>query len=122
MALAAAGTAQLGHDPHATWYWRFRLLQAEGLSQQSRTKEAEALLADPVPGGLESGQLEGRRLVDQAALKSGVEAEKLLQRGRSLPLSLKLETYQGPLLTVQASSWEFPEQTSSRNRYGQQHG
>jgi hypothetical protein len=49
-------------------------------------------------------------------------SEKLLQRGRSLPLSLKLETYQGPLLTVQASSWEFPEQTSSRNRYGQQHG
>ncbi|HMC61090.1 MAG TPA: hypothetical protein VKJ01_18010, partial [Candidatus Solibacter sp.] len=76
--------ASLFTDRRSPWYWKFRLFEAEILIAQGKMVAAEALLKDAVPLRFESGQLEVRRLVDQAILRADRkdEAKALLERAR----------------------------------------
>ena len=77
--------AALWTDRRSPWFWKFRLLDAEILTAQGKAAEAAALLNDAVPPGPELGQLEVRRLVDQATLKADRkdEANAILERARN---------------------------------------
>lgn len=89
-----------------SWFWRFRLLQAESLLGQAKLQEASALLQDPIPGSLESGQLEVRRLIDQAdaCSKSGrrPQAIEILERTRPMAtdpdLQIRIDVLEGGIL------------------------
>src|SRR5947209_4805241 len=97
--LAAANAARYRSRPASLWFWKFRLLQAEALTGQNRTKEANALLADPVPPVPELSQMEVRRLIDQAALRSGAEAAGILARARAAvidpELAIRIKLFEG---------------------------
>jgi CHAT domain-containing protein len=76
-ATASGGAAHWSGDPKSPWYWKFRLLNAEVLNAQSKTKEAENLLRHPVPPIPALAQLEVRRLIDLAAASPRESAEML---------------------------------------------
>jgi CHAT domain-containing protein len=80
---ASAGAARWKNDANSPWFWKFRLLQAEALTAESKSKDAAALLNQPVPAGPGLSQLEVRRLIDKAGLLPRAEALKLLQQARA---------------------------------------
>ena len=65
---ASASGARWNNDRTSPWFWKFRLLQAEALTLESKNKDAADLLSDPVPARAELSQLEVRRLIDKEAL------------------------------------------------------
>jgi CHAT domain-containing protein len=71
-------------DRNSPWFWRFRLLAAETLTSQSKFREADQLLRDPVPDKPELEQLEFRHLIDQAGLRRGNDAAMILERARKI--------------------------------------
>jgi CHAT domain-containing protein len=86
-----------------SWYWKIRLLKAEALTVQSKTVEAAALIKDPIPGGPDSSQLEVRRLIDLATLRTQRtdEANQYLARARATvsdpELSIRVKLIEGIL-------------------------
>src|SRR5205085_10537378 len=95
---ASAGTKRWGADRKSPWFWKFQLLRAEALTVQGKAREADELLKQPVPGP-ELDQLELRRLVDRAALRSGSDASEILQRARASvadpELAIRVKLYEG---------------------------
>lgn len=91
IAYASASGARWKGDQTSPWFWRFRLLQAEALSAESRSKEAAGLLHGPVPARAELSQLEVRRLIDQANLLPKAEAARLLRQARAAVTDPELE-------------------------------
>lgn len=90
------------HRGDALWFRKFSLLRAEALLAQANTKEASALLKEPVPASLESNQLELRRNMDQAdaCSKSGQlqQALSILIRVRPLAIDPELQLRMDVLL------------------------
>src|ERR1035437_9239622 len=93
----AAETARRNSDrmrggPDVVSFWKFRLLEAEALTAQSRNREAETLLADPLSHRPELAQLEVRRLIDLANLPGHRrQAADLLRQGRQRVADPELE-------------------------------
>src|SRR5947209_1052524 len=68
----AACTRNAGwRRPDSAWYWKFRLLQAEVLTTQSKDSDALKIVAQPLPARPELKELEARRLIDLASLRQG---------------------------------------------------
>ena len=58
----AACTRNAGwRRPDSAWYWKFRLLQAEVLTTQSKDSDALKIVAQPLPARPELKELEARR-------------------------------------------------------------
>lgn len=122
---ASAGVARYGADPHSAWGWRFRLLEAEALSVQSRTTEAEALLHTPVPAGADLSQLEVRRLVDRTSVVAARERPVLLAQARAAAtdpeLQIRIKVLEGAVLLTtspDAGQTQFREALAMAERAG----
>jgi CHAT domain-containing protein len=75
-------------DRQSPWFWKFRLLEAEVLIDQSKGDQAASLLTESVPSEPQLSQLEQRRLIDLAYLKSrrksdAAEAVRILNQARA---------------------------------------
>jgi CHAT domain-containing protein len=74
------------------WYWRYRLLEAEALIQQSRYADVDVLLRDAIPStpGLADERL--RLLVDRATVQINRrrDAADIIGAARQLPASAEL--------------------------------
>jgi CHAT domain-containing protein len=87
------------------WHWKFRLLEAEALTVQSRNRDAEKLLLDPVPASDRLTQLEVRRLIDLANLPSHrAESAQLLDRAQKAvsdpDLAIRIQLSRGSLAMI----------------------
>jgi CHAT domain-containing protein len=87
---AASNSARWKHDPNSPWFWKFRLLEAEVLAAESKDKEAEKLVSDPVPPVPALSQLEVRRLIDLAPLRPS-EAAEILHKAAAAVTDPELE-------------------------------
>jgi CHAT domain-containing protein len=100
--VAAAAKARLASstvDPHASWQWDFRLLEAEALTALSRFSEAGALLAEEPSAELEMQRV--RAWLDRAQLKIYLHEDPsaLLAQARRVnrnsELAIRLELIEG---------------------------
>jgi len=81
---AASNAARWKNNPNSPWLWKFRLLEAEALAAESKNKDLEKLLGDPVPPLPALRQLEVRRLIDLAPLRPNEAAEMLRKAGAAV--------------------------------------
>lgn len=132
-AAASEESQKFKHD--SRWHWEFRLLNAEALLAQSKVREASALIKDPVPAALAAGQLELRRLMDQADALSKSEhmPDALAALDRIRPavtdpsLLLRIEVLRGAVLAnlrrldpaENALKWAVGEAIRRRDPYQQ---
>jgi tetratricopeptide (TPR) repeat protein len=95
------------------WYWNFRLLAAETLTQQGKYPEAEKLLREPVPQKLD--QQYARWLIDRAALNISRfrDATDLLREARAAArdpeLAIRVDLLDGNLAFNQRHSQRAQE-------------
>src|SRR3984957_6816095 len=89
-AYASSNAARWSNDRNSPWFWKFRLLDAEALYAESKRKDAEKLLVDPVPPLPALSQLEVRRLIDLAPLPPK-EAAKILRKAAAAVTDPELE-------------------------------
>jgi len=123
--IAASGSAARWKDtPTSPWFWKFRLLEAEALTAESKTKESGKLLADAVPALPALRQLEVRRLIDLAALRPKTEAAELLHRARAAvadpELEIRINLSEGILASrdIEAGEPSFRAALEIANRLG----
>jgi CHAT domain-containing protein len=90
-AYASSNAARWSGNPNSPWYWKFRLLEAEALAAESKNKDLEKLIGDPVPPLPALRQLEVRRLIDLAPLRPRNEAEEILRRAGAAVTDPELE-------------------------------
>jgi len=88
---AASNAARWKYDPNSPWFWKFRLLEAEVLAAESKNKDSEKLVGDPVPPIPALRQLEVRRLIDLAPLRSKNEAAQILRKAGAAVTDPELE-------------------------------
>jgi CHAT domain-containing protein len=87
---ASSSAARWSHHPDSPWFWKFRLLEAEALTAESKNKDSEKLLGDPVPPLPALKQLEVRRLIDLAAVRPR-EAAGILRKAAASVSDPELE-------------------------------
>jgi CHAT domain-containing protein len=80
----ASSNAARWRNPDSPWFWKFRLLEAEALTAESKIKDLEKLLGAPVPPVPALKQLEVRRLIDLAPLRPKEAAEILRKAGAAV--------------------------------------
>jgi CHAT domain-containing protein/tetratricopeptide (TPR) repeat protein len=90
-AYASSNAGRWRSNPDSPWFWKFRLLEAEALAAESRNKDSEKLLGDPVPPLPALAQLEVRRLIDLAPLRSRSEAAEILRKASAAVTDPELE-------------------------------
>jgi CHAT domain-containing protein len=104
----ASGNAARWRNPDDPWFWKFRLLEAEALAAESKNKDLEKLLGDPVPPLPALRQLEVRRLIDLAPLRPSQAAEMLRQAGAAVTdpeLEIRIRLSEG-ILTFKENAGE----------------
>jgi CHAT domain-containing protein len=98
---ASSNAARLRNSPNSPWFWKFRLLEAEALAAESKNKDLEKLLGDPVPPLPALRQLEVRRLIDFAGLRPRNEAAEILRKAGAAvtdpELDIRIRLSQGNL-------------------------
>jgi CHAT domain-containing protein len=97
---AASNAAHFRNNPNSPWFWKFRLLEAEALAAESKNKDLEKLLGDPVPPLPALRQLEVRRLIDLAPLRPRETAEILRRASAAVTdpeLDIRIKLSQGNL-------------------------
>jgi CHAT domain-containing protein len=105
----AAANAGRWNNPNSPWFWKFRLLEAEALAAESKNKDLEKLLGDPVPPLPALGQLEVRRLIDLAPLRPREAAQILRKAGAAVTdpeLDIRIKLSQGILASKESDAGE----------------
>jgi CHAT domain-containing protein len=90
-AYASSNADRWRNNPDSPWFWKFRLLEAEALAAESKNKDLEKLLGHPVPPLPALRQLEVRRLIDLAPLRSKTEAAEILRKAGTAVTDPELE-------------------------------
>jgi|SRR5579872_416815 len=86
--------------------WKFRLIETESLLALGRAEDALALIAEPVPASLESGQLALRQMMDRADAyaksaripESIIIVDRIRPQAAGIELQYRLDVLRGQLL------------------------